>query len=378
MPEMRSRNFTRGPAQFNFEAPAFTPWPADEYREVNKLADAIHGEVCLYKHLPSGEERAVKKIQNDRLQFPDRYANSCSTVSENPKIEINVMNHLTEKITETGENGHIVKFINVHQDKNYTYVVSEYASQGELFLLCKSEQEANHIKGADRGFTEAQGKMYGCQILAGIETMHRYGVVSRDVSLENVLINGEGNVLLTDFGQAVPVFDRNQAPGTKATYTGLAGKETYRAPEMYEGSYFAEPVDMFALGAALFTLVVGTKPWDKARNTDQSYRYLSVKGLKTGTPGSFKNLTGAWGVPISTEFDDLLTGLLNPDPSKRLTIADAKKHPWFGGAAGSTAPSTTLTLSVQVEQSDTTASTSGDALEECEVVSTPPSASAAV
>jgi serine/threonine protein kinase len=288
----------------------FSPWPGDgEYEKVQKIAEAIHGKVYLYKHLPTGGSLCVvKKMDNKNVMF------SRPSCMEDARAEIGVSTYLAkQRCTALDSVKYLMASSKSFQDEDYTYFVSDYVQKGELF---------NHVK--DRGgFPEPIAREFAKQVLEGVASMHSHGVAHRDISLENVLLGADDTVRLIDFGQAVMIWDTNCAEERPAKHRGRAGKQYYRAPEMYSGEYEGQPVDAFAVGVLIFILVLGTPPWDSALDTDQRFRFIQTNGLQ--------KLLTAWKMQdrISPVLVDLLQNLMKRNPQDRMTIADARQHAWF-------------------------------------------------
>jgi serine/threonine protein kinase len=105
------------------------------------------------------------------------------------------------------------------------------------------------------------------QIASALGAAHALGLVHRDVKPENILLDAEGNGLLTDFGIARPLTELRQA-GVARTLakTGMPiGTPEYMAPEQLRGvSPLDQRVDIYALGAVLYELVTGAPPHEAA------------------------------------------------------------------------------------------------------------------
>lgn len=293
----------------------FTPWKAEDYEELALLKDAIHGKVYKYMYRPTGEVIVIKKMPNHRVEMQD--------CMESAMAEIRVSKHLSEQSHENpGSIKSIAAFRGAYKDEEYMYFETEFCDGGELF---------DQVAGTGR-FDEADVQRLGRQVLEAIASMHRHGVVHRDISLENVLLH-DGQALVIDFGQAVPVWDANKKGKTVMRHTGRAGKDYYRSPELYLKDanrqnipYEGPPVDKFALGVMLFIMVMGTAPWNMAHKTDPKYRYVNIKGLES--------LVAAWSGHVqmmSPSMLDIVSKLLSIDPKDRPTAEEALKHPWFQG-----------------------------------------------
>ena len=91
------------------------------------------------------------------------------------------------------------------------------------------------------------------QLCAGVAAAHERGVLHRDLKPANVMIDGDGNVRITDFGLAVAAGDLNAA---------RAGTPQYMAPEQLTGGAASVRTDIYALGLILFEMFTGKRAFD--------------------------------------------------------------------------------------------------------------------
>ena len=90
-----------------------------------------------------------------------------------------------------------------------------------------------------------------------MEYLHSNDVIHRDIKLENILVDAEGNLKISDFGFAE--FENVDKLQTKK------GTKSYMAPEIRLGEvYNGKQIDIFSLGVVLFLMVAGHFPFDKA------------------------------------------------------------------------------------------------------------------
>ena len=282
----------------------FKPFPAADFRKVQKLANAIHGKIYLYEHLPTGQTVVVKKMPTSNV------------ISFNPGLLEDALTEIgvTKYISTFTQASYVVKMLGIYQDEEFTYFVTEYASGGELF---------EHVVQA-KALSEPVARKFTREVLLAVQSLHRNGIVHRDVSLENTLLHGDGSIRVIDFGQSVRLYSpRGPSPYTVMRHTGKAGKAYYRAPEMYMGDYEGPQVDAFAIGVMLFIMTVGTPPWNSATVTDARYKYIEKHGVT--------KLLTSWGKAqaMSPSLLDLIDGLMCCKPESRMTVDQALAHPWI-------------------------------------------------
>ena len=129
------------------------------------------------------------------------------------------------------------------------FLVSEYCAGGDLrFMLAYK-----------KWFTEEEARLYLAEILIGIEELHKNGIIHRDVKLDNILIDKEGHIKITDFGLSKEgMFEK------KLTDTLLGGGKSYQIPEVIREVDYDKSVDIYLYGLLAYELLVGahTYPTD--------------------------------------------------------------------------------------------------------------------
>ena len=144
----------------------------------------------------------------------------------------------------------------------------------------------------------------GLDVLAALEAAHAAGIVHRDVKPANVLVGADGHAWLTDFGIATTTGD--------ATLTGgaLIGSPAYMAPERVNGDEPRPEVDLWSLGATLYTAVEGRRAFDRPESFATLMAVVSEEPAPTRLAG-----------PL----EPVLRGLLTKDPARRSTVAEARR-----------------------------------------------------
>ncbi|KAG8522676.1 Ribosomal protein S6 kinase alpha-4, partial [Galemys pyrenaicus] len=192
------------------------------------------------------------------------------------------------------------------------HLILDYVNGGEMFTHLYQRQH----------FKEAEVRVYGGEIVLALEHLHKLGIIYRDLKLENVLLDAEGHVVLTDFGLSKEFL----AEETERTFS-FCGTIEYMAPEIIRSkSGHGKAVDWWSLGILLFELLTGASPFtlEGERNTQAE---VSRRILKCSPP--FPPRIG----PVA---QDLLQRLLCKDPKKRLGAGpqgaqEVKSHPFFQG-----------------------------------------------
>lgn len=122
-------------------------------------------------------------------------------------------------------------------------MILEYVCGGEIFRLLRQECR----------FINDVALFYATEIVSALEHLHSFDIAYRDLKPENLLIDNEGHMKITDFGFAKVVKDK--------TYT-LCGTPEYLAPEIIQSTDgHDKSVDWWALGVLIFEMIAGYPPF---------------------------------------------------------------------------------------------------------------------
>ncbi|WP_411101309.1 protein kinase domain-containing protein [Streptomyces sp. cmx-4-9] len=182
-------------------------------------------------------------------------------------------------------------------------VVDEDARPWIVMELIEGSSLAEFIR-ENGPLTPRRAAEVGLAVLDVLRAAHGQGILHRDVKPSNVLIAGNGRVVLTDFGIA-------QVEGDPSvTSTGmLVGAPSYISPERARGHKPGPPADMWSLGGLLYASVEGTPPYDKGS------ALATLTAVMTEPVEPPKNAG-----PLT----DVIYGLLAKDPAQRLDDARAR------------------------------------------------------
>ncbi len=196
-----------------------------------------------------------------------------------------------------------------------TAFVSDYAPNGTLLDLI--------LKGGRR-LPEQIVRHYAVQLLDTLRHIHSLNFVHKDVKLENVLLDKDFNLKLTDFGLADKVEGSDASGFEKERFDGTF---SYMAPEILLGAPFSgQAADLFAFGVILFALYCGHMPFKIASEQDLCYEKICKRNLKEFWDIHCRDKPEGF---FSLDFIDLISNLLSFQPYMRPNLAEIVGHPWF-------------------------------------------------
>lgn len=209
-------------------------------------------------------------------------------------------------------NPYVIELMDVFETDEELHLVTEYCEGGELFdaLQKKTSRRSSFRRGR---YSEPQASRIANQIIRALMDLHSHNIVHRDVKAENILLvnNDESDiqVKLCDFGMARlhrESFDTPSDGESSPSTPGLA-YSTNSPPEACHGA-FGPAMDVYSLGVTLYILLCGFPPV---------------------FCNDYVVFPEAYWSDISDEAKATLRKMLHPDPSQRVTAADALKDPWI-------------------------------------------------
>ena len=155
----------------------------------------------------------------------------------NTKIERDIMQQIDHPF--------IVKLHYAFQTPETLYFVCDFLNGGELFFhLCHKVR-----------FSEDTARFFSAEIVLALEHLHQNGIIYRDLKPENVLLDREGHVKLTDFG-----LSKMELQGPQAMTNTFCGTPEYLAPEIILHNGHSYGVDWWSLGMLTYEMISGINP----------------------------------------------------------------------------------------------------------------------
>ncbi|KAF2017858.1 Pkinase-domain-containing protein [Aaosphaeria arxii CBS 175.79] len=291
------------------------------------LGEGEFGKVKMGWKKDSNVEVAIKLIRRETLG---------SNQNRLQKIyrEIQILRGL--------DHPNIVRLHEMVETERHIGIILEYASGGELF-----DYILNH-----RYLKDGAARRLFAQLISGVGYLHKRGIVHRDLKLENLLLDKNRNIIITDFGFA-NTFDANDELGEEIEFNlgnkefirsmGLEGTDgnrrgdlmqtscgspCYAAPELVvsDSLYTGRKVDVWSCGVILYAMLAGYLPFDddpdnpEGDNINLLYKYI------VSTPLTFPEY-------VTPHARDLLKRILVPDPRKRADLFEVARHSWLSDYA---------------------------------------------
>uniref|UniRef100_A0A8D3E2E4 protein kinase C n=1 Tax=Scophthalmus maximus TaxID=52904 RepID=A0A8D3E2E4_SCOMX len=203
----------------------------EDFRYISVLGRGHFGKVLLAEFKKTGKPFAIKALKKREIVTRDEVD---SLMSEKRIFEmINASRH-----------PFLVNLHGCFQTGDHVCFVMEYLPGGDLMIHIH-----NHV------FTEAQTRFYSACVLLGLEFLHLNKIIYRDLKLDNLLMDADGFVKITDFGLCKEGMGHGDRTST------FCGTPEFLAPEVLTDDNYTRAVDWWGMGVLIYEMLVGESPF---------------------------------------------------------------------------------------------------------------------
>lgn len=265
-----------------------------DYLLGEKLGEGSFAKVRVGLHVLSREKVAVKIINKEKAR-------------KDPYVYKNLRRE--GRLLQRGHHKHVIGIYDTLETENNYYLITELISGGEMIDM---------VEGS-RGLPEIQVRRYITQILTALQHLHRNGLVHRDLKVENLLLDEDGDIKIIDFGLSnfMPGYGENST-GERSGLTTQCGSPAYAAPELLAKRVYGPKVDVWSAGVVTYALLTGRLPF-----TVEPFKISSL--YKKMINGEMNHIPST----LSKNCKDFINKVLTSNPDKRPTVDEILQHRWL-------------------------------------------------
>lgn len=236
------------------------------------------------------------------------------------------------RLTHEIKHKNIVTFHEWYETSNHLWLVVELCTGGSLETVIAQ----------DENLPEDVVREFGVDLVTGLHHLHRLGILFCDLSPGKILLEGPGTLKFSNFclakvaGESLEEFfalvaaeegggDSGENALKKSMKTRVRGSLIYAAPEIVKGTEFSITSDLWSLGCLLYEMFSGKPPFFSETVSELVEKILYEDPLPPiPKDSSFPK--------ASSDFLNLLDGLLQKDPQKRFSWEGVLQHPFWKDA----------------------------------------------
>ncbi|KAK8840649.1 RAC-gamma serine/threonine-protein kinase [Tritrichomonas musculus] len=282
-------NKLKNEIQSKIQCPTTTNLTLDDFVFIRCIGRGTFGKVNLVRQKSTGQLFALKAMSKRLLAEED-----------------NIQQILVEReILFQNKHPFLVSASFTFQTDTKVFIGLEYVPGGELFGRLKEEGR----------ISESRARLYAAEMLLGLAHLHKHGFIYRDMKPENILVDADGHLKITDFG-----FAKGNITNERKTTRTFCGTPEYLAPEVLKQRPYTRSVDWWSYGVILYEMLTGLPPF---YDTNPKKMYMGILFDPLRFPKFFSRRT-----------IDICMKLLDRDAKRRLGAgpSDAEEimnHPFF-------------------------------------------------
>jgi len=250
----------------------------DDFVLMKTVGKGSFGKVIQVRKKDTGKIYAMKVLKKDQVIKRKQFEH---TMAE-------------RRILEEIDHPFIVSLRFAFQTSSKLYMIFDFFNGGELF----------HYLSQGGRFGEERARLYAAEITLALEHVHAQNIIYRDLKPENLLLDSDGHIRVTDFGLSKEnVVDDN--------VKSFCGTPEYLAPEVLKRQKYGKAVDWWSLGTLLYEMISGLPPFYD-RNRERMYK--KILGAEMRFPAH-----------MSSEAKSICRGMLTREPQQRLGYRGAQE-----------------------------------------------------
>ncbi len=222
-----------------------------KYELISKLGEGATSTVYLGRDPFAQRDVAIKVASPGILRDPEK-GRLYSNLFLNEASLIGKLNH-----------PHIVQIFDAVVTEDLCYIVMEYVAGGTL----DAHTEPGHLLPVDR----VVELIFKCT--RALDFAYRLGITHRDIKPANILLAGESDIKISDFGAAI-----TNARSDRTVISGV-GSPAYMSPQQVQERFLDHRTDIYSLGVVMYQLLTGELPFAAENNYNMVYQIVN------GTPG---------------------------------------------------------------------------------------------
>eukprot|EP00469_Lotharella_globosa_P012607 CAMPEP_0167789100 /NCGR_PEP_ID=MMETSP0111_2-20121227/10464_1 /TAXON_ID=91324 /ORGANISM="Lotharella globosa, Strain CCCM811" /LENGTH=615 /DNA_ID=CAMNT_0007681163 /DNA_START=29 /DNA_END=1877 /DNA_ORIENTATION=- len=217
------------------------------------IGHGAFGKVYLGMNIESGSLMAVKEIALRPTLKDDEIRNENELLIRDVETEVSMLKDLSHP--------NIVRYIGTGRTTAALLVYMEYVPGGSIAELLRRFG----------CFSERIVRVYTRQILEGVEHLHRYGIMHRDIKGANILVDKNGTCKVSDFGAARSLSQIRAADAPPS----LRGTPYWMAPEVIKQIGHGRQADVWSIGCTVLEMLSGKPPWSRFKTVSAALYHIA-------------------------------------------------------------------------------------------------------